>query len=323
MAARKRRRPRRRRGGLWVAAGLGSAGALAGLYLVGRLGEGPAPGAPEEAEGPAPGRTLRVQGPAGELAVVDGGSGGPPVLLVHGLGGDAGHWVEQLAHLWRGRRAVALDLRGHGASDAAGDGDYSVPAFAQDVVAVAEALELPPFVLVGHSMGGSVAAEVARRRPERVAGLLLVDPNGDQSRLPADQVEVVLRAVRADPHGELRMQFSQVLSGAAPGVREQVLESLLQTRPEALAGAFESLARYGPVEALEGYGGPMLSIVSHLNTLPISLHRLVERLPHHPMPGASHWLMMDRPQELNLLLDAFLDGVRARRADVGSESLTV
>lgn len=254
--------------------------------------------------------------------MVDGGSGGLPVLLVHGLGGDAGHWVEQLAHLWRSRRALALDLRGHGASQAGGDGDYSVEAFADDVVAVAEALELPPFVLVGHSMGGSVAAEVVHRHPERVAGLLLVDPNGDQSRLPASQVEEVLRAVGADPHGELRMQFSQVLAGAAPGVQEQVLDSLAETRPEALSGAFASLARYSPVNALETYDGPMLSIVSPLNSLPISLHRLVERLPHHPMPGTSHWLMLDRPQELNLLLDAFLDGVRARGRQASSGELS-
>jgi pimeloyl-ACP methyl ester carboxylesterase len=70
---------------------------------------------------------FRVEGPAGALAVDDGGEGGLPVVLVHSLAGNAGHWEAQLAHLRRTRRALALDLRGH-AARCFGRHDYAIGA---------------------------------------------------------------------------------------------------------------------------------------------------------------------------------------------------
>jgi pimeloyl-ACP methyl ester carboxylesterase len=68
----------------------------------------------------------RVAGPAGSLHVDEGGTGGLPVVFVHSFSGSTVHWSEQLAHLRSERRAVALDLRGHGQSDPP-EGDDSPP----------------------------------------------------------------------------------------------------------------------------------------------------------------------------------------------------
>jgi pimeloyl-ACP methyl ester carboxylesterase len=270
------------------------------------------PAAPEPA-----GEAQWIAGPAGNLyvrAVQAGGpggeSGGPlPVVFVHSLGGNGGQWALQLDHLRGERRAVALDLRGHGDSDPADDGDYSIPALAADVAAVADQLGLRRFVLAGHSLGGAVAIDYAGRHPERVAGLLLVDPNGDQTRLPEEQMAPFLEAVRANPLGEVDWYFRQLVAAGDREAARWVLEDLALTDEGALAGALEAVTRYAPLPALARYPGPKLSIVSDMNSLPISLHRLVPDLPAHLLGGTGHWLQMDRPEAFNRLLDEFLGEV--------------
>ncbi|HEX2163442.1 MAG TPA: alpha/beta hydrolase, partial [Thermoanaerobaculia bacterium] len=262
---------------------------------------------PPRGRQPFPSTPLDVPGPAGTLHVEDGGSGGLPVVFVHGLGGRAAQWEEQLARLRPSRRALALDLRGHGASAPAAGAAYAIADFAADVVAVADELGLERFVLAGHSLGASVAIEVARREgAERVAGLLLVDPNGDQTKIPRRQLDDLLAAIRAAPGEEMRWSFQQVLVGAAPEVAERVLADLAATPDEVLVAALESSFDYSPADALADYEGPVASIVSDMNSLPYSLHELVDDLPVRTVPGTSHWLMLDRPEELGELIDGFL-----------------
>jgi pimeloyl-ACP methyl ester carboxylesterase len=257
-----------------------------------------------------------IAGPAGNLFVRDGGpqSVEPlPILFLHSVAGNGGQWALQLDHLRRRRRAVALDFRGHGDSDPAEDGDYSLAGLVADVEAVADELGLRRFVLAGHSLGGSVAVEYAGRHPERVAGLLLADPNGDQTLVPSEQVEPFLEALREDPLGELDSYFRQLILGGDRDAGRWVLEDLRLTHEDAIPGTLASSVRQSPLPALARYRGPKLSIISEMNSLPYSLHRLVSDLPTRLMPGTGHWLMMDRPETFNHLLDEFLDEVDAGR----------
>ncbi len=269
----------------------------------------------DDDEGPGgrdafPSTSVWIDGPAGALHVDDGGSGGLPVLFVHGLGGAAGQWQAQLDRLRPERRALALDLRGHGRSEASGSGEYGVSAYADDVAAAVAELDLDAFVLVGHSLGGSVAIEVAARLPERVAGLVLVDPNGDQTRIPRRELDAFLRTLAGDPTGEMRSYFKQLLIAADPEAADRVLADLAAVPPEAFALSLESAFGFSPVEALKNYPGPRISVVSDHNTLPYSLHNLLPDLPVRLISGTSHWLMMDRPDDLDRVLGEFLAGLR-------------
>jgi pimeloyl-ACP methyl ester carboxylesterase len=306
----------------------GAAGAVAVSFLSRRTidfssglepeEDGEPPVHPTEREDlePAPSSDIAVwiAGPSGNLFVRDGGNAEPgrlPVLFVHSLGGNGGQWALQLDDLRPWRRAAAVDLRGHGDSDPADDGDYSIAGLAADVAAAADQLDLRHFVLAGHSLGASVAIEYAGRHPERVAGLLLVDPNGDQTRIPAKQLKPFLKAVHADPLREMESYFRQILAGGDRAAAGWVLEDLRLTDEGALAGTLEAGSRYSPLPALERYTGPKLSVVSDMNSLPFSLHNLVPDLPTRLLPGTGHWLMMDSPAPFQRLLEEFLDSVES------------
>ncbi len=319
---------RSRRLGLWPFLGLVAAGAVgaAAVVLLTRERESellpPAPGQgereepwePETAgelrpEAPADDVAVWIAGPAGNLFIRDGGEeedGGLPVLFIHSLGGNGGQWMLQLDHLRRHRRAAALDLRGHGDSDPAVGSDYSIEGLSADITAAADELGFRHFVLVGHSLGAAVAIEYASRHKERVAGLLLVDPNGDQTRIPAEQLAPFLKAVEADPLHEMDSYFRQILAGGDPAVAAWVLEDLKLTDEGALAGALQAGSRYSPLAALASYTGTKLAILSDMNRLPFSLHNLVKDLPTRFLSGTGHWLMMDSPEPFNHLLDGFL-----------------
>ena len=110
------------------------------------------------------------------IAVHEHGPGdGRPILLLPGLGDTAGVW-DSFAHdlAGKGLRALAVDLRGHGASSWPGEG-YTFEAMADDLAGLCEALRLGPAALVGHSLGGRVALELALLRPELVARLVLAE----------------------------------------------------------------------------------------------------------------------------------------------------
>jgi pimeloyl-ACP methyl ester carboxylesterase len=102
------------------------------------------------------------------------GTGGPVVVLLHGLASTRRWWDLVADRLVGAHRVVRLDLRGHGRSSAPWDG-YTIERLAADVAAVLEALGQSGVVLAGHSLGAAVAVKVAAVRPDLVASLSCVD----------------------------------------------------------------------------------------------------------------------------------------------------
>src|SRR4051794_35809721 len=120
---------------------------------------------------------IQLQGADGLTLAADaeGDPAAAPVILLHGGGQTRHAWGTTLHTLGQRWYAISVDLRGHGDSEWAADGDYSLDAFARDIRAVAGRFEQPP-VLVGASLGGisSIAAIGEAPRTE-AAGLVLVD----------------------------------------------------------------------------------------------------------------------------------------------------
>ncbi|MCW2990603.1 MAG: alpha/beta hydrolase fold protein [Solirubrobacterales bacterium] len=108
------------------------------------------------------------------LACRDFGGNGPAVLLLHGLAGHAEEWAHTAAGLINRHRVLALDARGHGRSARQPD-DVSRRAHRLDVARVIEGLGLGPVALVGQSLGGVTALQVATHHPDLVRGLVMVE----------------------------------------------------------------------------------------------------------------------------------------------------
>src|SRR5690349_3136704 len=111
-----------------------------------------------------------IRTPDGVNISYDTFGSGDPVVLVHGLGSYVGDWQAQIDALSREFQVVAIDLRGHGESDKPA-GPYSVALFASDVAAVIGGLRLGPSHVVGLSLGGAVAFQLAVDRPDVVRSL--------------------------------------------------------------------------------------------------------------------------------------------------------
>ena len=177
----------------------------------------------------ADGRALRI--------LQWGAAGAPPVLCIHGAGAHAYWWLRLAPALQSGHHVVALDLRGHGASDHAAS--YLVEDFADDALAVLDALGIGTAALVGHSMGGRVAAWIAAHRPERAEKLALLDARlGAVPRERADKWRGARSgdapprhyATRAEAMAAFRLTPPE--ADVAPAVRAELAAHAVRQRPD-------------------------------------------------------------------------------------------
>lgn len=119
--------------------------------------------------------TQQVAGAAGvHLSVtVEGDAASPPLVLLHALGETSESWQELLPRFTPHYRVAAFDLRGHGSSD--WPGEYSTELMRDDVLAAVDELGFADFTLLGHSLGGAVALQLAEQLGDRVTRLVLED----------------------------------------------------------------------------------------------------------------------------------------------------
>jgi pimeloyl-ACP methyl ester carboxylesterase len=175
---------------------------------------------------------------------------GAALLLVHGAGGTRATWPEALRRL-PGRRVLAVDLPGHGASPL--PGERSVPDYVRRLLGLLDALGIARAAVGGHSMGGAIALGLALEAPERVAGLLLV---GTGARL---RITPAILQASADPARarEVADVVAAASFGAAtpPGLREAYAAAIAAVAPGVLHGdftacdTFDAMARLGAVRA--------------------------------------------------------------------------
>jgi pimeloyl-ACP methyl ester carboxylesterase len=174
-----------------------------------------------------------------------------------------------------------------------------------DVEAVTNALKLQRFVIVGHSYGGSVVAAYAARHPERVAGVVLADSAGNVKIDPV-QAKKFLDAIRANPDKVVPQWFAPILKPSREEVKNAVLESVRHTPGDVIASALGGLTTFDMTSLLTAYHGPVLAIAATDIESPASFHVQFPNVPVKKMSGVGHWLMMDKPDEFNALLDEFL-----------------
>ncbi len=248
-----------------------------------------------------------VRGTAGAIVLEEHGEGDLPILMVHGMAGDAGFWRSTVAALPTSRRVIIPELRGHGRSALPADGDQSIASHAADLLGVLDQLEVERCIVVGHSFGASIAIEMARMAPTRVAGLVIVDGAGDFTELPAGALAGFRTNLDSADHflETVEGAIDVALAGAQPATELKVRAAMLAAPHPMVRSIYHALLGYRPTRALAGYPGPALLLSSPSNSADFALHALLPELPHEAVPGVSHWIMMDAPDEMARILDTF------------------
>ncbi|MEN8207775.1 MAG: alpha/beta hydrolase [Candidatus Fermentibacteria bacterium] len=160
------------------------------------------------------------------------GSGETAIVFIHGWCSDRWFWHEQLQHLSDDYILVAIDLAGHGESGRNREA-WSLNSFADDVLAVVDALNLDRFVTVGHSMGGLVALKVARCIPERVIGLIGIDSIGNvDSEKETGSMDRVIEAFSADFVGTMTAFLPRMFAPhSSPDLIQSVVDRSVAADP--------------------------------------------------------------------------------------------
>ena len=265
-------------------------------------------GAPAKPSAPPLARLVQTQ--RGKIFVDDGGRGGVPVILVHGAGGDHATWAAQLEHLRRSRRAVAIDLPGFGQSEPPRGGDYSPVALGEDVGRVADALGMSRFVLVVHDFSATLAVAYAARHPLRVSAILFVDGFGGRMD-PTPAVRAAEeQAFAPERYREtLKLRYGPLLDGALSATRERVLAALDAAPREPMLGAAIAQLSIDPAAELRKYKGPRFALAASAFVLK-GIQANVEGTPYAKLDATSHWIMLDRPADVNARLDELLAKVK-------------
>jgi pimeloyl-ACP methyl ester carboxylesterase len=237
-----------------------------------------------------------------------GPAGRPPLVLIHGAGGNHLHWPPRIRRL-QGWTVYALDLPGHGGSR--GPGQSTIIGYRQAVEAWADALGLPPVVPVGHSMGGAIAISLALDAPARVAGLVLV---GTGARLRVHPM--LLEATR--PGGAAADVLTGLMStwyaaGASPRIRDLTARTLASVEPAVLHGDFVACDSFDVMSRLDAIDRPALVVVGEDDQMtPVKYGRyLADRLARAQLeivPGAGHMVMLEQPAAVERSLAGWLHG---------------
>jgi pimeloyl-ACP methyl ester carboxylesterase len=278
-------------------------------------------------------RTLELDGR--RVNVVDGGGDGPPLLFVHGLGGCWQNWLLNLPAFMGSHRVVTLDLPGFGASEMPSE-PISIRGYARTLDGVCDALGVENPVVVGNSLGGFVAAEMALSFSTRVAKLVLVSAAGLSTEYL--QREPLLAFARVWAAASTRAGARSDTVVRRRRLRRFALQTVVRY-PERLsvpltyelvqgAGkdgfvpALEALMDYSFRDRLERIEMPVLIVWGRNDILvPVGdaarFERLIGANAHKVIfDDTGHLAMLERPSRFNELLAGFIAGEREPEAGV-------
>jgi pimeloyl-ACP methyl ester carboxylesterase len=223
------------------------------------------------------------------------GATGAPLLLVHGAGGTHLHWPEALRRL-PGRRVIAVDLPGHGASPP--PGERAILAYARRLVDLLDDLGIDRAAVGGHSMGGAIAVTLALEAPDRIEGLLLVGTGARLRVVPA----IVLASADPDRSREVANATAEFSfgAGASPELLRAFAEGMAAVAHGVVHGDFTACDAFDVMERLGAIRAPARIVVGAEDRLTPPKYSIFLRanLPGNGLlvvPGAGHMVTWEAP----------------------------
>ncbi len=243
---------------------------------------------------------------------------GQPLLLIHGLGASTRDWAYQVAYFARHYQVITVDLRGHGQS-AKPAGPYSIPQFAADTATLLISLGSGPAVVVGHSLGGMIAFELAVRAPTLVRRLVIVN---SAPEIPARTVKerlaillgycerhVIVHLFGMRTMGDIlsRRLFPNPEQAA---LRHAFMERYATNQPRAYLAAMHAMRGWSATARLASIACPTLVVAAEDDyTSLASKATYVAQIPQATLitvPHSRHFTPLDQPHAFNVTLEQFL-----------------
>src|SRR5471030_1382836 len=245
---------------------------------------------------------------------------GEPVLLVHGLGSSTLDWEPQIAALAARFQVIAFDVRGHGRS-AKPRQRYSVRLFAEDTAALIRALNLGPVHVVGISMGGMIAFQLAVTAQELVRSLTIVNSGPAMPvRTLAQRMMIWTRIAIVRLRGMRKM--GEVLATRLlpkpeqEPLRAQFIERWAGNDPTAYLSALNGLINWDVTDALARIDCPVLVLAADQDYTPVAFKQAytakIRGAELVVIDDSRHLLPIERPEPFNAALLAFLPNASAR-----------
>jgi pimeloyl-ACP methyl ester carboxylesterase len=250
---------------------------------------------------------------------------GPPVVFIHGLSGCWQNWLENIPHVARRHRVVALDLAGFGESELPHE-EISIPGYGRFVDAFLGQIGVERAALIGNSMGGFIAAETAIAHPSRVEKLVLVSAAG-LMRVGNRRLAALERAARLFQPATAAVLARREYIVKRPRLRRRMLYGIVRfperIEPELVYEVASGAGKPGFVDALNAIwdydfserlpeiSAPTLIVWGRQDRIvPVAgayeYERLIAGARLEVLEDTSHMAMLERPARFNALVEEFL-----------------
>ena len=236
----------------------------------------------------------------------------PAVVLVHGWCCDHSFFAPQAEHFDKaGRRVIALDLRGHGASDAP-DVHYTMALFADDVAWCIRQLGLVHPIVIGHSMGGIIAFDLAARYPDLPGAIVMLDSSVARSASARSAADRICKALAGPDRIEVMRDYvssALFIPTDDPVRKEKLLASMSAAPAHVVVSAMEGLRDYDPAYAKGLVTAPSLYIAADEPVPRSDMTVMRELLPHlhyGQTVGSGHFCQLEVPDQVNAMIDRFI-----------------
>ena len=239
---------------------------------------------------------------------------GDPVLFLHGLGGGLLDWEPQVPAFSSKYRMLRLDVRGHGNSDKP-KGKYEVEEFTRDAIAVLKAAGVERTHVVGLSMGGMIALQLAVDAPAMVRSLVLVN-TGPEVKAENAAERLALWQRRFLTRFMSMEKFADILAGRLfPDPGQEAMRAEFHRRwsandPAAYRQSYLALLRWSVADRISAIRAPTLVVHAELDYTTFERkERWAKKIPGARMatiPGGRHAVSMDHAAEFNALVLEFI-----------------
>ncbi len=243
---------------------------------------------------------------------------GDALLFIHGLGSSCRDWEQQVRFFARRYQVIVFDVRGHGKSGKP-PGPYSMPLFARDTAKLLQALGAAPAHIVGISMGGMIAFQLAVSHPGLVKSLVIVNSGPEyivqtlKQRLQVWQRFLIVKLLGMRKIGKVLSQ--RLFPGAEQeALRRVFIERWAENDALAYQETMRAIIGWSVVDRIAGINCPTLVLGSEFDYTPVAEKQAyVERMTRAKLvviEDSRHALPLEKPEQFNAAVEAFLESMR-------------